>query len=118
MLRCCSLVLQRRFEQRKALTVPEVVGKLLEKFAEKGEIRTKMTVGKLASSLSDDINESLCEHGGLARFATSNPNFFTVVRENGTLVVFLSDMSANLCRQKYYKEEQRALKAQIAPKRY
>lgn len=117
MLRNCCVVLQQRFGQRKALTVPEVVGKLLEKFTCEGE-KTKMTVGKLASTLPDELNETLSEHGGLARFASSNPNFFTVIRENGTLVITLSEMSRSLVRQKHYKEEQRALKAQVFQKRY
>jgi hypothetical protein len=118
MFRNCLLFHQRRFE-RKGLTVPAVIGKVLQKFPiENGNLRTKMTVGKLAATLPDELNESLSEHGGLARFASSNPNFFTVVRENGTLVVSLSELSSSLLRQKSYKEEQRALKQSDRPKRF
>mmetsp|Transcript_8834 Transcript_8834/g.9944 ORF Transcript_8834/g.9944 Transcript_8834/m.9944 type:complete len:125 (-) Transcript_8834:70-444(-) len=110
MIRNLSVLLQRN--SGGGPTVPQIVGRLLDLFPQSGErVVGKTSVGKWASSLPDEVSEVLTQHGGLAKFASANPNFFHVSKENGTLTVSLTSLSTGLLQQKKFKEAQRLEKA-------
>lgn len=110
MIRSCAFLFQR--SNGGGPTVPQIVGRLLDLFPTQGERHAaKTSVGKWAASLPDEVNEVLAQHGGLAKFASANPNFFSISKENGTLAVSLTSMASGLLSQKKFKEAQREEKA-------
>ena len=95
----------RYYAQNRATpTPPQIIARLLELFPRESN---SIAVRTWAPKLPDEVNELLSTHGGLTKFASGHPNFFSVLQENGVAVVKLTDMSRNLRSQKKFKDEKR-----------
>lgn len=111
------------FQRHSGPSIPQIIGRLIDSFPTRegptGPVPVgKYPIGKWAASLPEEVNETLANHGGLAKFSTDNGNFFTVSRENGTLVVSLTNMAVGLVKQKRFKDAMKTEQKQYEKKRF
>lgn len=110
MLRLAASFQIRCYAQRSAgvnsagPSPPQIIARLLELFPDNSVC---VPARKWAPVLPDDVNEVLAGHGGLTKFTGNHPNFFSVIEENGAVVIKLTGVSKSLVQQKKFKDEKR-----------
>lgn len=94
---------------------PALVAKLLELFPTG---KAWIPISKWSHDLPETLQEPISRFGGLGKFATSQPNFFIVRKENDINVVALTPMATELCREraKVLKEREKR-NAKLAQRR-